>query len=57
MILGGVIYALFAFAFDSLSLDLPGSLLLGLVPSLIALVAGFRSGQLLRLVGLSPKAA
>lgn len=54
LILGGVIYALFAFAFDTLSLDLPGNLLLGLVPSLIALVVGFRTGWLLRVVGFSP---
>ncbi len=55
LVLGGLIYALFALVFDALSLDLSGSLLLGLVPSMIALVFGFRSGQLLRLVGLSPK--
>lgn len=54
MILGGLIYAIIAFAFDTFSLDLPGNLLLGLIPSLLALIAGFRSGQLLRLVGFSP---
>ncbi len=54
MILGGLIYAIIALAFDTFSLDLPGNLLLGLIPSLLALIAGFRSGQLLRLVGFSP---
>ncbi len=55
MILGGLIYAIIAFAFDTFSLDLPGNLLLGLIPSLLALIAGFRSGQLLRLGRLFPQ--